>query len=388
LFSVYFKDRNLFFTAKVNEKSRIQFRRNIIERIKTITPFFRLDKHPYVVITDQGTFWIQDAYTIADRYPAAAPYKNEFNYIRNSVKIVVDAYHGAVSYYVADASDPIVRAYSRMYPGLFKDLKEMNGELKSHLRYPRDLFEVQMAVYAKYHQTDPEVFYRDEDLWEFAEIYRKEDTVSMKPYYVTLDLIEQGRQEFLLLCPMSPRGRDNLRALCVVGCDQEHYGDITIYSFPKGRQVYGPSQINALIDQDTKIAELFTLWNQVGSEVMRGKMIIMPIGKVVFYIQPVYLRAAARLKIPELKRLIVSQGDTVVIDTSLEKAFARLEREIKEQMERQGERFEKKEEPAADTGERGQGQEGPVPETDKKASPSQPEENPSVEEQTPSSPPT
>jgi len=163
----------------------------------------------------------------------------------------------------------------------------------------------------------------------------------MEPYYVTLDLMERGRQEFLLLCPMGPRGRDNLRALCVVGCDQEHYGQMTVYSFPKGRQVYGPSQINALIDQDTKIAELFTLWNQVGSEVMRGKMIILPIGRVVFYIQPVYLRAAARLKIPELKRLIVSQGDTVVIDSSLEAAFARLEKEIKEQMERQEQRFEK-----------------------------------------------
>jgi hypothetical protein len=343
LFSVYFKDRNLFFTGKVDEESRIQFRRSIVERIKNITPFFKLDQDPYVVITAKGTFWIQDGYTVADRYPVAAPYDGRFNYIRNSVKIVVDAYHGTVDYYVADSSDPIVQAYKRMYPGLLKDLKEMEGELKPHLRYPRDLFKIQMAMYAKYHQTDPEVFYRDEDLWEFPEIYRREDTVSMEPYYVTLDLMERGRQEFLLLCPMGPRGRDNLRALCVVGCDEEHYGQMTVYSFPKGRQVYGPSQINALIDQDTTIAELFTLWNQVGSEVMRGKMIILPIGRVVFYIQPVYLRAAARLKIPELKRLIVSQGDTVVIDSSLEAAFARLEKEIKEQMERQEHRFEKPE---------------------------------------------
>jgi hypothetical protein len=278
---------------------------------------------------------------LADRYPAAAPYNDSFNYIRNSVKIVVDAYDGTVAYYIANTSDPIVQAYNRMYPGLLKDLKEMDPELRSHLRYPRDLFKVQIAMYAKYHQTDPDVFYRDEDLWDFPATYRKEDTVSMEPYYVTLDLIERGHQEFLLLCPMGPKGRDNLRALCVVGCDEQHYGKMTVYSFPKGRQVYGPSQIDALIDQDTKIAELFTLWNQVGSEVIRGKMIILPMHKVIFYIQPVYLRAAARLKIPELKRLIVSQGDTVVIDSSLEQALSQLEEEIKKQMERQQKRFEK-----------------------------------------------
>jgi uncharacterized membrane protein (UPF0182 family) len=332
LFAVYLKDRNLFFTTKTNEKTRVLFRRSILERIQVLTPYFLLDQDPYVVVTSQGVYWIQDAYTTSDRYPNAQSGYNQFNYMRNSVKIVVDAYNGDVTYYMADPSDPIIQAYRRMYPGLLKGLDQMPAELKPHLRYPKDFFVEQMDVYGKYHQTDPELFYRQEDIWDFAGVQGTAESAAMKPYYLTLNLVEPNRHEFLLLSPMSPAGRDNLRSLAVARCDGENYGKMIVYSFPKGEQVYGPSQISALIDQDTTIAEQFTLWDQLGSKVKRGRMIVLPIGPIIFYIQPVYLEAASGLKIPELKRLIVSQGDAVVMASSLGKAFGLLEAQVREKM--------------------------------------------------------
>jgi uncharacterized membrane protein (UPF0182 family) len=249
------------------------------------------------------------------------------------VKIVVDAYNGDVTYYIADPSDPIIQAYRRMYPGLLKGLDQMPAELKPHLRYPKDFFVEQIGVYGNYHQTDPELFYRQEDIWDFAGVQGTAETVAMKPYYLTLNLVDPNRHEFLLLSPMSPAGRDNLRSLAVARCDGENYGKMIVYSFPKGEQVYGPSQISALIDQDTTIAEQFTLWDQLGSKVKRGRMIVLPIGPIIFYIQPVYLEAASGLKIPELKRLIVSQGDAVVMASSLGEAFRLLEAQVKEKIE-------------------------------------------------------
>jgi hypothetical protein len=259
--------------------------------------------------------------------------------MRNSVKIVVDAYNGRVTYYIADSKDPIIQAYRRMYPGLLKSLNQMPDNLKLHLRYPKDFFMKQMGIYGKYHQTDPELFYRQEDIWDFAAGLKGQDSVDMQPYYLTINLVERDRHEFLLLSPMSPAGRDNLRSLAVARCDGENYGGILIYSFPKGEQVYGPSQISALIDQDTTIAQQFTLWDQVGSKVKRGRMIVLPVGSIVFYIQPVYLEAASRLKIPELKRLIVSQGHAVVMAATLGEAFRLLEGEVQREIEDQGGSF-------------------------------------------------
>lgn len=326
LFAVYFRDNNVFFTTKTNENSRILFRRNILESVDRLTPFFMLDGDPYVVLGSKGIYWIIDGYTYTDRYPYAEPYNNRFNYIRNAVKIVVDAYHGDISYYIADPADPVVKAYSRIYPGLLKKMDEMPSELKDHIRYPKDIFEIQMQIYAKYHQTDPEVFYRQEDMWDFAKLNNK----PMKPYYMTLNLFEPDRQEFMLLSPMSPLNRDNLRSLALVGCDSKNYGKIIVYSFLKRRQVYGPSQISALIDQDTYIAQELTLWDQAGSEVKRGRMIVLPTANMILYIQPAYLSSATRLKIPELKRIIVCQGDVVAMDTSLELALQRLDEKLLE----------------------------------------------------------
>lgn len=339
LLATYFKDRDIFFTTKTNKQSRILFRRNITERILHITPFFKLDQDPYIVHTPKGLFWIQDAYTTASNYPIASPYKAEgFNYIRNAVKIVVDAYNGNVSYYEADPRDPIINAYRKMYPGMFKPISEMPAFLKQHIRYPRDIFTIQMSIYATYHQTNPERFFRQEDNWMFSKIAIGQEFFPAVPYYLTLDLLEPGKDEFFLFLPLSPFGRDNLRALMFAGNDLKNYGKIYAYRFPRNQQVYGPAQVHSLVNQDTVISEQFSLWDQQGSELVFGKMIIEPMGGAPLYIQPIYLQEEGPLKIPQIKRLIMALGDAVVMAPSLEEAAVKLEYELR----RKSDRFEKK----------------------------------------------
>jgi uncharacterized protein len=342
VFAVFFKDRNIFFTTKMTPDSRMLLRRTLAESVRTLAPYLILDSEPYMVVTQKKLYWIQDAYTASDMYPISMPATAKtgaINYIRNSVKIVMDAYDGSVDFYLFDPQDPIIGAYSRIYPGIFKDASQMHDELQPHVRYPQEIFETQMAIYAKYHQTDPEVFYQQEDIWDFAKTYKGREASEIKPYYLTLDLVKPGRFDFLLLLPMSPSGRDNLRSLTLVGCDRPYYGKIIVYNFPKGELVYGPSQIYALANQDTEVAQQFTLWDQAGSEVDRGKIIVLPVGKVIIYIQPVYLKSATQLKIPELKRLIVSQGQIVTMEKSLEEAYAQLQKRIKVEVERTDKRF-------------------------------------------------
>jgi uncharacterized membrane protein (UPF0182 family) len=342
VFSVFFKDKNIFFTTKMTPDSRMLLRRTLAERVRILAPYLIFDSEPYVVVTQNKLYWIQDAYTASDMYPISVPFTaqtGEINYIRNSVKIIMDAYDGSVDFYLFDPQDPIIGAYSRIYPGVFKDASQMPDELQAHVRYPKEIFETQMAIYAKYHQTDPEVFYQQEDTWNFAKTYKGMEASEIKPYYLTLDLIKPGRFDFLLLLPMSPSGRDNLRSLTLVGCDRPYYGKIIVYNFPKGELVYGPSQIYALANQDTEIAQQFTLWDQAGSEVDRGKIIVLPVGKVILYIQPVYLKSATQIKIPELKRLIVSQGQIVIMEKSLEEGYAQLQKRIKAEVERTDKRF-------------------------------------------------
>jgi hypothetical protein len=336
LFAYYFKDKNIFFMTKYKSDSKILIRRNIVDRIKYLVPYLKLDHTPYVAVTPKGIYWIVDAFTTSPWYPDSAPYKSgdsSLNYIRDSVKIVVDAFNGSVDFYVYDQKDPIIRAYERIYPGLFKDKSQMPAELKHHVRYPKDVFDIQMAIYAKYHQTDPQVFFQQEDVWTYAENMEGKNELPTKPYYLTLDLIRPGQLDFLLLLPMFPKGRDNLRSLAIVGCDDPNYGKIIMYNFPKGELVYGPDQINALIHQDPDIAQQFTLWDQAGSSVARGKMIILPIEKSILFIQPVYLKATSRVKIPELQRIIMSEGQIAVMETSLEKAYSALHISVSEQLE-------------------------------------------------------
>ena len=345
LFAVYFNDRNLFFTTKMTSKSRLLFRRNIVEAVELITPYFALDKDPYIVATSEGLFWIMDAYTTSSYFPNSNTYRTndvtssfygkEFNYIRNSVKIVIDAYNGTIQYYLADPEDPIIRTYSRIYPGLLKPMDQMPEELRRHVRYPKDLFTAQMTIYSKYHQKNPEQFYQDEDTWEFA----KMSTGPVKPYYLTLSFKDKQDEGFMLVSPMSPINRDNLRALATVGCDKENYGKIVIFSFPRSQQVYGPSQIEALINQNSLIAQQLTLWNQVGSQVRFGRMVLLPLSDVILYIQPVYMTSTKGLKIPELQRLIVSQGELVVMERTIEEGIEKLQEMITARTERTLKRF-------------------------------------------------
>jgi hypothetical protein len=298
-------------------------------------------------VTPDRLYWIQDAYTVSDWFPYAqksSTDKGQISYIRNSVKIAVDAYNGTVDYYIFDPEDPIIQAYRRIYPGVFKDKDQMPEHLVAQARYPQDYFNLQMDVYAKYHQIDPQVFYHQEDIWDFAaeESFKEEKFTwkTQKSYYLTLDLIddEEGRLDFLLLSPFTPLGRTNLRALVVAGGDPWNYEKIVVYSFPKGKLVYGPHQVNAFINQDPNVSAQFTLWSQAGSDVQLGKMIMVPIGTTMTYIQPVYLRAVSPTSIPELKRLIMVQHETVVIEHSLLEGYLKLQERLKAQLDTREER--------------------------------------------------
>lgn len=334
LFAYHLKNKDVFFSTKITEKSRVLFRRNILERIRHLVPYLRLDGTPYVAVTGKGIYWIVDAYTTSSRYPAASPpmETRAFNYMRNAVKIIVDAYHGSVDFYIDDEDDPIIDTYKRIYPSLFKPMAALPDDLRPHMRYPTDFFDIQMQVYARYHQKDPRVFYQQEDLWTFTEVMIENRKMRLRPYYVTLDLIEANRMDFMLLVPLFPKNRDNLRAVAIAGSDPGRYGTLIIYNFPKGELVYGPAQIDALINQEPEIAEQFTLWDQSGSQLVRGKMIILPVGRSVIFIQPVYLRAASRVKIPELQRIIMSDGEVVVMETSVQRAYAELKRRVTREM--------------------------------------------------------
>jgi hypothetical protein len=339
--AIYFRDEKLFFSVNIDGNSKVLFRRNITERIKTLTPYLSLDGDPYIVVTPKRMYWIQDAYTTSNWYPVSKSTKfkfrgdekpTEFNYIRNSVKIVVDAFGGSTDYYIADPEDPIIQGYRNAYPGLFKDIREMPPLLREQLRYPRDILSIKMGVYAKYHQTDPALFYQQAETWDFAKVNDK----PVEPYYLTTLLVGADElQDFVLLNPMTPVGRSNLSALAVAG-NQKFAADgsgfkeeIVVYKFSREVQVDGPSQVSALIDQDPEIARLFSLWDQRGSHVLRGRIILLPIGRSLLYVQPIYLVSTGNIKIPELTRVILSMGNIVVMETSLEQAVDKLEARIK-----------------------------------------------------------
>jgi uncharacterized membrane protein (UPF0182 family) len=333
LFSLYFKDEKIFFSPNITTESKVKIRRNIVERVGTLTPFLHLDKDPYLVITADRFYWIMDAYTLSDKYPVAKPAgedflvtHKDFNYIRNSVKVVVDALDGDVDFYISDPSDALIQAYSNAYPGLFKNLDEMPSELREHLRYPRELQTMQMKVFAKYHQLDPALFYEQAETWQFAQVRDK----PVLPYYQTMDFGNcNKKEEFVLINPMTPINRNNLSMIGVasafdqINCSQDYKPSITVYKFGKEVQVNGPAQVEALINQNPEISAQFSLWGQYGSSIEMGRMIILPMGNTVLYVQPVYMMSTKN-KIPELARVIVSIGNEVVMDKTLWSAFKRL----------------------------------------------------------------
>ncbi|HEX7407873.1 MAG TPA: UPF0182 family protein [Candidatus Binatia bacterium] len=324
LFAWYFGDIKLLISGNVTNNSRVLFRRLTQQRINRIAPFLRLDHDPYLVVSDGRLIWLQDAYTTSD----ALPYSQQnrpagINYIRNAVKIAVDAYDGTVTFYIADPEDPIIQTYQRIFPSLFQPLDAMPAGLRQHIRYPEDLFILQASTYGTYHMTNPEVFYNKEDLWSFPQESFSGETVTMQPYYTIMRLPGEPREEFILMLPMVPNNRDNMIAWLAARCDSAHYGTVIEFAFPKEKLIYGPAQIEARIDQDTTISQQLSLWNQTGSRVVRGNLLVIPIDDALLYFEPLYLRAEKR-ELPELKRLIASAGDRVIMSQNVEPLLAAL----------------------------------------------------------------
>ncbi len=325
LFAYYFNDPNLILSSYITADSRIMIRRNIRERIRTIAPFLRLDHDPYLVVSDGRMFWMQDAYTTSSYFPSAQPTQDlDLNYIRNSVKIVVDAYHGTVDFYLMDPSDPVALTYQRIFPSLFKPFSAMPADLQKHIRYPEDLFLIQARLYQTYHMEAAEVFYNREDLWQFPRQPGGDGIATMAPYYIIMRLPGEPQAEFFLMLPMVPSRRDNMIAWLAARCDPPDYGKLIVYEFPKERLVYGPFQIEARINQNTEISQQLTLWNQMGSRVIRGaNLLVIPIENSLLYVTPLYLRAEHG-HLPELKRVIAAYGEHVVMKETLAEALSAL----------------------------------------------------------------
>ena len=324
LFAWYFGDINLLLSSYITGESRIMIRRDIRERVRTIAPFLRLDRDPYLVISTGKLYWMQDAYTTSNYFPYAQPVQRlDLNYIRNSVKVVIDAYNGSVDFYLIDAADPIARTYQRIFPDLFKPFATMPPDLQTHIRYPEDLFRIQAQVYQAYHMEAAEVFYNREDLWQFPREPGGGGITSMNPYYIIMRLPAEPHAEFFLMLPMVPSRRDNMIAWLAARCDPPDYGKLIVYEFPKDKLVYGPFQIEALINQNTEISQQLTLWNQMGSRVIRGNLLVIPIEDSILYVSPLYLRAEQG-QLPELKRVIAAYGDRVVMKETLAQALSAL----------------------------------------------------------------
>jgi uncharacterized protein len=330
LFAWHLNDINILLSHYITPDSRVLLHRDIQDRIRTIAPFLQLDHDPYIVVSRGRLYWMQDAYTTSDWFPYAQPQPDgDINYIRNSVKAVVDAYNGTVAFYVADASDPLIATYQRIFPALFKPLETMPPDLRAHIRYPEDFFYIQALEYRAYHMEAPEVFYNREDLWQFPREPTGPDNVEsrnpqrMVPYYIMMRLPGDPLAEFFLMLPMVPSQRENMIAWLAARCDPPDYGKLIVYEFPKEKLVYGPFQIEALINQNPKISEQISLWNQMGSRVIRGNLLVVPIENSILYVSPLYLRAATG-QLPELKRVIAAYGGRVVMEDTLPAALAAL----------------------------------------------------------------
>ena len=321
LFSLGFQSMQILFSNDITADSRILYHRNITDRITTIAPFLRYDEDPYLVVTDDGRLvWIRDAYTTTTQYPYSAASVAGINYIRNSVKVIVDAYNGTTEFFIADPQDPLAQTLARAYPGLLKPLDAMPSDLRQHLRYPETIFGLQAAMFSTYHMTNPGVFYNKEDQWEIPAIDIDGNPQLMQPYYTVMRLPEEARAEFIQMLPFTPSRKDNLAAWMVARSDPERYGQLEVFEFPRQTVVYGPRQIIARINQDQVISPQITLWNQQGSQVIQGTLLVIPIEEALLYVRPLYLRASGG-RIPELNRVIVAYQDQIVMADTLDAAL-------------------------------------------------------------------
>ena len=361
LFAIEFLDPQILFTTYLGPESRIMFNRRINRRTNSIAPFLDYDNDPYLVLSNGKLYWIQDAYTTSAMYPYSRRSrglfnKRQLNYIRNSVKVTIDAYNGDVAFYIIDEKDPIVKTYAQIFPDLFKPFKEMPAELKKHIRYPKDLFNIQMETYTKYHMEDVQVFYNQEDLWQIPDEVYGESRQKMEPYYIIIKLPEEQKEEFFLMTPFTPSKKDNMIGWLAARCDLPNYGNLLVYKLPKEKLVYGPMQIEARVDQQTEISRELSLWGQRGSRVIRGNLLVIPVSDTFIYVEPVYLeaiqeenqmspadtpqpvgrgkpqKASARARpqleearaasLPELKRVIVAFSNRLIMEENLDKALS------------------------------------------------------------------
>jgi uncharacterized membrane protein (UPF0182 family) len=324
LFAIRFSAANIVVTNQLTSESRIMFHRQIGDRVRTIAPFLKYDSDPYPVVADGHLFWIQDAYTTSRNYPYATPFgAGGINYLRNSVKVVIDAYNGSTAFYLAEPTDPIAQTIDRIFPGLLRPMDQMPASLRGHVRYPEEIFRVQAAAFATFHMTNPQVFYNKEDQWQVPVIDNDGAATPMQPYYTIMRLPGEKGTEFIQMLPFTPRLKDNLAAWMVARSDGEHYGRLFVFQFPKQKVVFGPRQVVARINQDQTIAPQITLWNQQGSQVIQGTLLVIPIEESLLYVRPLYLRSSGG-KIPELKRVVVAYQDQIVMAETLNKGLVQI----------------------------------------------------------------
>ncbi|HYN87390.1 MAG TPA: UPF0182 family protein, partial [Ardenticatenaceae bacterium] len=331
-FALRLGEPNLLLSGYIDESARVLMHREIRDRVARLAPFLVYDRDPYLVLDpDTGRLvWIQDAYTVSDHYPYATPInltagesRASYNYIRNAAKVVVDAYDGSVGFYIADPDDPLIQTYSRVFPGLLQPLDALSAGLQAHLRYPEDLFRIQAQLYGTYHMRNEQVFYNKEDQWAIPVELVGGEEQQVEPYYVVLSLPDEDEAEFLLIQPYTPANRQNMIAWLAARNDPPHIGELVVYEFPKQELVFGPQQVEGRIDQDPEISQQLTLWGQVGSNVIRGNLLVIPIDNSVLYVEPLYLQAQSG-QLPELRRIIVASGERVAMRPTLAEALAAL----------------------------------------------------------------
>ncbi len=329
-FALRFNDAPILLSSALGPESRILFHRTLHDRVKTLAPMLWYDADPYPVLLDGRIVWLYDAYTWSQRFPYSEPTRG-LNYIRNSVKVAIDAYTGETTFYVIDPSDPLIQTYQAIFPDLFTPGEEMDPTLRRHWRYPEQLFQIQADQYTAYHMEDARVFYNQEDLWEVPTEIRGGEEIKVAPYYVTAQLPDADEVEFLMMRPYVPVGKQNMIAWFYAESDGEDYGELGVYKFAKDRLVYGPMQIESRVDQNPLISQQLSLWDQHGSSVNRGNLIIIPIDDALLYVEPIYLQAEAS-QLPELKRVVVAYQNRVVMADDL---MAGLEQVLGAELEQQ-----------------------------------------------------
>jgi uncharacterized membrane protein (UPF0182 family) len=334
LWSLKLGDFNLLVSPQITDQTQMLYRRNIVDRVTELAPFLSYDRDPYVVVVDGKVYWIVDGFTTGSTYPysqsstfqptGANPM--DINYVRNSVKVVIDAYEGTAVFYVMDSKDPLIKAYQATFPSLFQPASAMSTGLRAHLRVPVDLFDVQVGIYATYHITDPKIFFAREDVWDIptAQTAPGSAPLPVQPYYVLFRLPAEQNPEFLLIMPFTPRNKNNMVSWIAARNDGSHYGEYVSYVLPKDKAIVGPQQVANLINQQPQISSDFTLFHGTGSQVIQGNLLVVPIGNSFLYFEPIYLKATTASGLPELKKVILATQSQVVYTDTLQQAIDQL----------------------------------------------------------------